>query len=358
MQQMIKVSSETKQCNITFIIGNGFDLSLGMKTKYTDVYADYIKSPSSSDIIANFKKELKSKEANNYEKWSDFEMGMAEYAKTLPSEEVFVKCVRDFKGYMVQHLQEENNRAIEWIRANVNNQAMMSELSRSLEQFYDGLIPNDVNKMKAMMRKSNIVRDYITFNYTTSLDEFLVASVRHNKFLESTPIHIHGKLGSDIVLGVDDSEQLSGISYSLTKKGERAFVKTIFNEQFDMARVESAKKVIHDSSIICIYGFAMGESDNTWVWTLSDWLEKDDSHHLVVYQYDTPKCNTYNYDEIMEIEEDRKEKVFKRMGIENRSILNQIHIPVGRDIFNFGSVEDIPSETEIEDDSIFVAINT
>jgi hypothetical protein len=29
--------------NITFILGNGFDLNLGLKTRYTDFYPEYIK---------------------------------------------------------------------------------------------------------------------------------------------------------------------------------------------------------------------------------------------------------------------------------------------------------------------------
>ena len=36
---------------VTFLIGNGFDLNLGMKTRYTDMYDSYIKSESKSTVI-------------------------------------------------------------------------------------------------------------------------------------------------------------------------------------------------------------------------------------------------------------------------------------------------------------------
>lgn len=39
---------------ITFIIGNGFDLNLGMKTRYRDVYDSYVTSPSKSEVIGVF----------------------------------------------------------------------------------------------------------------------------------------------------------------------------------------------------------------------------------------------------------------------------------------------------------------
>lgn len=45
--------------NITFMIGNGFDLHLGMKTRFIDMYDGYIKSASKDDVIRNFKKHLK-----------------------------------------------------------------------------------------------------------------------------------------------------------------------------------------------------------------------------------------------------------------------------------------------------------
>ena len=54
------------------------------------------------------------------------------------------------------------------------------------------------------------------------------------------------------MLGVDNTSQLEEISFTVTRKGKRAFVKTFFNEQYDRARVESAKKIIAESSIICV----------------------------------------------------------------------------------------------------------
>lgn len=46
--------------NVLFMIGNGFDLNCGMKTKYSDVYNEYIKTKSESRVIADFKKTIES----------------------------------------------------------------------------------------------------------------------------------------------------------------------------------------------------------------------------------------------------------------------------------------------------------
>ena len=343
-----------RKCNITFILGNGFDLNLGMDTRYSDMYKGYIEQPSIIGYIDKFKKHLND-QAPIFEKWGDFEMAMAEYAKTLSSEEEFVGCVRDFKGYMVKYLTDENNKMVKLIKNTQNTKEILGELDKSLTKFYDGLTPNDMNKIKSIIEKSDVVRNYITFNYTMPLESLLAIRARDQAVWEREPIHIHGKLGGDIVLGVDYEDQLMGIEFDLTKKGERAFIKPLFNEQFDKARVDTTKNIILESSIICVYGFAMGESDNTWVWLLGDWLLANKQHHLIYYDYNSPKLDSYNSDEIMEVEEELKFALWKKLGLEENSVLDQIHIPVGKNIFNFKFKEIISQTSQLSE---FNPLNT
>ena len=66
---------------VTFIIGNGFDLNCGLKTRFTDMYPSYIATPSQYSIIADFKRDIQDNESLHFQRWSDFEMGMARYAE-------------------------------------------------------------------------------------------------------------------------------------------------------------------------------------------------------------------------------------------------------------------------------------
>lgn len=59
-------------CDHVLIIGNGFDKNCGLKTGYQDIYNEYINTSSESKVIAEFKKTI----SNNYENWSDFELGI------------------------------------------------------------------------------------------------------------------------------------------------------------------------------------------------------------------------------------------------------------------------------------------
>ena len=316
-----------------------------MKTKYENIYESYLKTDSDSDVINAFKKDLSSRKL--YDKWSDFEMGMAEYAQKLSSEDELVECVRDFKSHMVNHIQGENDKILEFICDDSYAKGLLQEFERSITKFYDGLTPNDVNQIRSLINDAIIDRQYITFNYTLTLEGLLSQYYKHRRYLESTPIHVHGKIDGDVVLGIDNTEQLKDAPFSLTNKGRRAFIKPIFNDQFDHLRVDNAKAIIALSNIICVYGFSMGESDKTWTDLLANWLLENPEHHLVVYQYDEMKLNCCNYDEIMDIEESKKIELFCRLGINNETISNQIHIPVGRDIFDFKFVRTQPHRNPV-----------
>lgn len=321
--------------NITFILGNGFDLSLHMKTSYSHIYSGYVDTPSASKVIVDFKTELGYRKP--FDKWSDFEMGMAEYAQSLSSEEELIECVRDFKQYMVEHLRREDEQLQDLIRDDVYATQFVKELDRSFEKFYDSFSPNVRAEFEKVLGKSKTLSNYdvITFNYTKSLERLYIAKFMQQKVLMKLPLHIHGDLENGVVLGVDNVGQIKNTSYNLTKKGCRAFVKTIFNEQYDKSRVVTAKQMIEKSSVICTYGFSLGESDRVWVDLLIEWLRKDPNHHLVVYKYDTNIYNRCVFDELMDVEDEKKAELMRRLGINDVNIENQIHIPVGYDIFNF-----------------------
>lgn len=59
--------------NVTYIIGNGFDLNLGLETGYQAFYNYYIKVPSPNSQVKLLKDSI---EQDGYELWSDLEIGL------------------------------------------------------------------------------------------------------------------------------------------------------------------------------------------------------------------------------------------------------------------------------------------
>ena len=325
---------------LTFLIGNGFDLNLGMKTRYTDMYDSYIKSESKSAIIDKFKKDLQKEEHNHYKNWSDFEMGMARYAKNFTDENEFIECIRDFKAHMVKWLKDEEEILLNNFWSKVDYDRMLN----SIANFHYGCTPNNRYELeKVMTVKGSCKCTFITFNYTKVLDKILleisgpVDGDNVDFDIAESVIHIHGDLDNDVVLGIDNKNQITS-NFDITRKTDMAFIKPEFNKEFDRRRVDDAFKLINGNSVVCAYGLSLGESDSMWSKILKDWLLANPQHHLVYYVYDETQIPSYNYDEKMEKEEELKEEIYKKLkltGAQISSVKNKIHIPVSYNIFDF-----------------------
>ena len=150
-------------------------------------------------------------------------------------------------------------------------------------------------------------------------------------------IHIHGTAssnGSDIVLGVDDVEQLS-LKFPLSEKGKRTFIKPTFNSIFDRNKVKETINLIDRADVICIFGMSLGDFDLMWRNLLIDYLCNYDDTHIFMYQFDLSKKMGLDYDEKMDLEEERKKKIFSKWNIPHESkYLDRFHIPCGRNLFD------------------------
>lgn len=326
--------------NITFLIGNGFDLNLGMKTRYTDMYDSYINSESSNEVIAKFKEDLKKDEHKHYENWSDFEMGMAFYARNFSNESDFVACIRDFKTHMVRWLKNEE---VEFGKTTLSNNILGNEMVNSIVNFHSGSTPNVKYTIEDIIFQENHCDcNFITFNYTFALDAIIARTSKlfnanQMNYIIHEPIHIHGDLTKDVVLGVDNKEQINSF-FRTTRKTDLAFIKPEFNQVYDYRRVNKAIDLINNSCIICTYGFSFGKSDETWIRALKNWILADEQNHLICYIYDDKIFPSYNYDERIEREEELKETIFEKMKFTYEQVeivRDKIHVPVSYSIFNF-----------------------
>lgn len=325
--------------NVTFIIGNGFDLHLGMKTSYKDMYDGYINSLNLDEDIIRFKAELKKDAPTNYTNWSDFEKAMGERANMFQSEAEFVKCIRDFKNYMISYLKKEQEKMMAKIEGLDNSRSVPGVMKESLFNYYKSQTPNVCNTIESIIDGKPLKyvnNQFVSFNYTTILDSMVSDYYRYIQMGKPGVIHIHGTLDNDVVLGVND---ISGIecSFELTRKAKRAFVKPEFNIEFDKNRVKKAEEAIENSNVICCYGWSFGETDKNWVAKIKEWLLSSTKHHLFYFGRHKPEYSTYGWDEKMDAEDEHKiviaNKIFGN-EIFDTEVLEQIHIPIGFDIFN------------------------
>ena len=71
---------------ITFLVGNGFDISCGIDTSYKGFYNWYLKQDSKTDVIRRFKEDIQDDLIGRGERWADFEFGMGQFSKNFTKE--------------------------------------------------------------------------------------------------------------------------------------------------------------------------------------------------------------------------------------------------------------------------------
>lgn len=334
--------------NITFLVGNGFDLGCGLKSKYTDSYEEYVNMPSNSDAIARFKKNINS----DYTTWSDFEMGMASYAKNFSTEEEFLDCFQDYSIFLNNYLEREQKRYFsEYYRLSSNKiSEMHNQMKMSIMSFYEGTTHNTQYSIMQNIEEADSVQlSYINFNYTDLFEYFLSRVKNEIEFNQEicikskgassniNGIHIHGRLSHDITLGVDNLEQITHLPYKLSYRGKCGFIKPFFNQEFDSYRVAKAKEYIHNSDIICILGMALGDSDLTWKNELVSWLEESNAHQLFYYDYEAMLKNNMLASDRIWLSINKRKKLCNCLGIDDNFFENQIYIPVGKLFYNLAN---------------------
>lgn len=320
---------------VTFIIGNGFDINCGLKCTYKDIYQGYVKETSKSLVIDKFKEDI----ASDIPTWADFEVAMAQYLPNFYSEKDFLLCLRDFKKYLTFHLKKEDEKISKLLLDPQIANEIKREMTHSFITFYHGISHNLDHQIETLFQKSAPYFRAITFNYTSVFEE-LYHHIKVSK--EDDVLHIHGSLkDNDIVLGMDSMNQLPTAPFELSTRAERAFIKPVFNEVFDEVRFTNAISWIQNSTIICVYGLSLGESDFTWRNLLCKWLLEDNSHHLFLYDYSRSSLSNLTADEKLDYEDDSKEQLLTSWEVpinERKNCIDRIHIPCGRNIFNIGAI--------------------
>lgn len=341
--------------NITFLIGNGFDLNCGLHSRFTDMYPEYLKSESHSRAVAKFKRDIQEDETMHYKKWSDFEMGIANYASKVKSEAEILDCLEDFTEFLVDYLKKQQNA----LKSRLFNtpdrvQNAMQEIKESVLLFYDKLLSNnDINRIKRKLDEASHIRySFISYNYTTLLDYMLdilfstdtnyIPKFENKHYILDRIEHIHGTLDKDTVIGVDNESQFPTLPYSLSKYGKKALLKPEFNDSYDSRRVASVANAIRTSDVLCVYGLSLGESDLTWRQMILSWLKKSSSHYLIAFSKKSSDEKATVMWKKQLLEEKAKQEFLNKIGCsedEYEVLSEQISVPIGNNIFNIRDLQ-------------------
>lgn len=264
--------------NILYIIGNGFDINLGLKTGYPDFYDYYLDRKSNSALINNLKEHLKSA---RYTTWADLELGMGDYTRFVPSCEAMVTICHDLSWSLRNYLSSVQNGFSPTPQDIINTKSFLAYpsvgLSASPKRAVDSFIRGDKNL------------SVISFNYTNTFERLCgfkgtVESLGNSSYLKMVQ-HIHMSLdNTDVILGVNDESQIANNEIMCSNLLD-AMVKPHINKQLGTLVDDECVSIIKSSDLICLFGVSLGKSDNIWWRHIGKRLTQSEAR-LIYYAYD------------------------------------------------------------------------
>ena len=332
--------------NITFFIGNGFDLNLGLKTGYKSFYEYYTKA-CPEDMLS---KAISA----DYELWADLELGLGEYlAKIEDSQlDVFLDSKELLEGYLSRYLQNQMNR----VQIN-NKEGFVNEFLENVGGFYNEFSLSEQRAYKKFLSETGeqIVYQFVSFNYTDTLDRIIKAFLSSKKPIANhacqgtgyndtvaDPIHIHGDVNS-IILGLNDETQIKNESFQSNGDLTDCIIKERVNNALGELRIETVKRIMENSKYICVFGMSIGDTDKMWWVDIIEWLLKDSSRKLVLYVRDGSTIQSVSSQKSVRLmAKKRKHLLNKKQSLDNdqiKDIKNRIIVVKNPKLFSFNSIE-------------------
>ena len=329
---------------ITFLIGNGFDVGLGLKSKFKDFFPTYVKwSEHKHEKI----KQLSLKIGEDFETWADFELQMGQYTTEFePSEmRIIVDQFRDFETEFMRYLEREQNK-LSFEDKNAICQMVVSGLKNfykieNLQPESSAAITNLLTKRRGEDRQFN----FVSFNYTSLLESCLNTItdgiIESRKVGGTNPkdtigkiVHVHGTRNNSPIMGVCDASQIANRELANNDRFLQYFVKPRINTMHRTRQDADASALISQSDIICIYGMALGATDKNWWKKILSWLNSGADHHLVIFDFDPNFSTTCQFDWI-----DKENSILDKLScyaentIDIEKLRPRIHIAVHKNIF-------------------------
>lgn len=317
--------------NVTYLIGNGFDLGIGLHTDFKSFLNYYVDVPSPTAEIAGFKKIIRH---DTIELWADFEKCFGEYISNFDDETIddYVKLYEDVLNELNNYLNTENDRFSDDISKEEEQQIIKWILLEELDRlgFRPALIESLYSVTGYHFPNVNTTYNFLLFNYTSTFDKIItrvhdisngilkLSTFNNVEFMREigSVIHVHGNLNKNIIMGVNDVKQLPFLG-DLPDRIKRRVIKPEKNKRMGYNYDKDAANFINNSTIICIYGMSIGETDTIWWERIGEWLLRGEKKKLIyfVYDQDVKDETVYSIDQIIDAEEIYYEKLLNSLNV-------------------------------------------
>ncbi|WP_040254742.1 AbiH family protein [Psychroserpens mesophilus] len=270
---------------IIHLIGNGFDINHGIKTRYPDFYQYYRAVHSDNSIINKLKEEI----ANDHVNWSDMEFAFGKHTSKITSLEELDLIVTDIAKNLGEYLKKQEDK---FDFSKVNKRKIHEYLANP----ENVLLPadkNQITKFKNNFKNLTWTTDIVTFNYTKVLEEMLGNEFKninignHHNGLSNTLRsidHIHGYTNRRLIFGLNDISQVENEEFHNNQDIFELIIKSAANQASRTTIDQRVITRIKQANLICLFGSSIGETDKCWWELIGECLKKD--IRLIIYDID------------------------------------------------------------------------
>lgn len=247
--------------NITLILGNGFDLNMGLPTAYSDFYQYYLKleTPSSTDIITKKIKE-------EPETWADLERMMGEVSSEyFQDSKVYVEAYENVRDQLATYLKEVDKIII----PNLENHTIrfFSDILK-IGTYLDNKPKREYRNFLLGLDTSEINLSIVNFNYTSTIEKMRNLHDSYEKDKQKIVLkqieHVHQNLDNGILMGVNDISQIKNEQFRKLFDVRSLMVKPFINQEFAADNDTRSFAAIENADVIILFGTSLGVTDQIW----------------------------------------------------------------------------------------------
>lgn len=342
---------------VLWIIGNGFDKNLGLKTGYRSFLLNKYFAPGETN---EYRDELVRRldtfdPKSQSDLWSDLERLLGEVSQYYEDDvDLFHETFEDIQRQLLEYVAQEAGRL-----PNEFPPAAIDEFRESLCLFSRRLEALDqIEAIPEVIPSENAWVSAISLNYTNSFDSLWNSAIHDEKlnsvangaavisFYPDHLLHLHGVVdsscnGDSPIFGVSDQSQISSSLCSEDPDFIELWVKSERNASLlRNTKGQMMASLVSSANAICIYGCSLGLSD-AYIWKIVGRRITTSATRLYIFDHELPDRRTGSFRRFQTRRKDLIDSFLKAAEIKepDKETANKHIVPVeSSKIFKFDSL--------------------
>lgn len=272
--------------NIVYLIGNGFDVAQGLKTRYPDFYKSYKRSVPVNEEERMIIASIDEKEAH----WSNMERALGQFTKDIDDAESFTAAYVSLSDKLKKYLREQED---------LYDPRNVRQFQKDIANPFEGLTYGESRSLYEIASSFEEVAhvNVISFNYTNVFERAIGFQYRElpldgpffSKGIQLDGVYkVHGALSGTILMGVNDAGQIANELFSKNPDVCDFLVKPLANANIGTGFDFVGSDLIAMADLIVVFGMSIGETDRLWWANVAERMKSPNVRMIIFHYRDKP----------------------------------------------------------------------